>query len=230
MELLHWILSIDEQLIAWARDYGPWIYSILFVIIFCETGLVIAPFLPGDSLLFAAGALAALDPPPIHIVYLLPLLIVAAVLGDAVNYAIGRFVGPKIFRSEQEDTGDAPAARWRRWLRKLLNRDHLESARKFYDRHGAKTIVLARFVPIVRTFAPFVAGIGHMRYGYFWSYNVIGAICWVLVCSLCGYAFGNIEVVKRNFELVIIGIIAVSVLPIAFEYWRSRRAAAVNHP
>jgi len=187
---------------------GPWLYVVLFAIIFCETGLVVTPFLPGDSLLFAVGALAATVGSPIQLAWLIPLLIIAAIAGDAVNYACGRFIGPKVFQWEGS------------WL---LNRKHLDRAQSFYAKYGSKTIVLARFVPIVRTFAPFVAGIGQMQYRRFWFYNVIGGVTWVVLFLLLGYWFGNLEIVKKNFELVIFGIVGLSVLPMVVEWWRAQR-------
>ena len=190
---------------------GPWLYVVLFAIIFCETGLVVTPFLPGDSLLFAVGALAATVGSQIQLAWLIPLLIIAAVVGDAVNYACGRFIGPKVFQWEGS------------WL---LNRKHLERAQSFYEKYGSKTIVLARFVPIVRTFAPFVAGIGQMQYRRFWFYNVIGGVTWVVLFLLLGYWFGNLEIVKKNFELVIFGIVGLSVLPMVIEWWRARQSHA----
>lgn len=189
---------------------GPWMYVILFLIIFCETGLVVTPFLPGDSLLFAVGALAASPEAVIHLPWLIPLLIIAAVAGDAVNYAIGRFLGPKVFQWEGS------------WI---FNKSHLEKAQQFYEKHGAKTIVLARFVPIVRTFAPFVAGVGAMQYRRFWFYNVIGGVTWVVLFLLLGYWFGSLEFVKKNFEYVIFGIVGLSVLPMLIEWMRSRKEA-----
>jgi membrane-associated protein len=182
---------------------------LLFAIIFCETGLVVTPFLPGDSLLFAAGAMAALYPDDLNIGLLLGLLTVAAIIGDTLNYAIGRWIGPKAFTIN-------------RWF---LKHEHLERTQAFYEKHGGKTIVLARFVPIVRTFAPFVAGVGKMHYPTFLFYNVVGGIAWVLICTLAGYFFGNVPIVKENFELVVVGIVLVSVLPIAWEMWSARRAA-----
>jgi membrane-associated protein len=204
-------LHLDAHLAEWAGVLGPWLYVVLFLIVFCETGLVVTPFLPGDSLLFAAGALCALDGSPLSIVPLAALLIVAAVSGDALNYAIGSYLGPAVFTSEHS---------------RLLNRQHLIRTQQFYARHGGKTIFLARFVPIVRTFAPFVAGIGRMRYAYFATYNVTGALAWVLSFLVAGYWFGQIPAVKRNFHIVIVAIIVISVLPMAFEYLRARRTGA----
>lgn len=200
-------LNLDEHLHRVIDTWGPWTYVLLFVIILCETGLVVTPFLPGDSLLFAAGAMAALFPDTLGIVTLLVLLSVAAILGDSLNYAIGRWIGPRAFKIDK-------------WF---LKHEHLERTQEFYARHGGKTIVLARFVPIVRTFAPFVAGVGRMHYPQFAFYNVIGGLAWVLICTLAGYFFGNFEPVKKNFELVVVGIVLVSVLPLAWEWWAARR-------
>jgi len=189
---------------------GGWLYGLLFAVIFCETGLVVTPFLPGDSLLFAAGALSALDGSPLSPIVLIPLLIAAGVLGDAVNYSIGLRVGPKVF--------SRPSSR-------LLNKKHLEKAHAFYERYGGKTIILARFVPIVRTFAPFVAGIGKMRYRRFFAFNVVGAALWVSLFTLGGRFFGQLPAVKKHFHLVIIVILVLSVMPIAVEIVRERRRA-----
>ncbi|HWE37288.1 MAG TPA: DedA family protein [Isosphaeraceae bacterium] len=199
-----------ETVNALAVAAGPWLYVVLFAIIFAETGLVVTPFLPGDSLLFAVGAVAASPTSPISVTWTAALLIVAAVLGDAVNYAIGYRLGPKVFAREDS------------WL---LNKKHLMEAHRFYEKHGGKTIVLARFMPIVRTFAPFVAGIGRMGYARFAAYNVAGAAAWVLAFLLLGYEFGRREGVQRNFKLVILAIIVISVLPPAIEVVRARLAA-----
>jgi membrane-associated protein len=204
-------LHLDQHLNEWAVTLGPWLYALLFLIVFCETGLVVTPFLPGDSLLFAVGALASLDGSPIGLPQVGLLLIVAAVLGDAANYSIGAYLGPAVFTSERS---------------RLLNKQHLVRTQLFYERHGGKTIFLARFVPIIRTFAPFVAGIGRMRYRYFASYNVTGAISWVLSFLLAGYFFGQLPAVKRNFQFVILGIIGVSLIPVVTEFVRARRDAA----
>jgi membrane-associated protein len=211
LQLLDVFLHLDAHLAEWASTLGPWLYVVLFLIVFCETGLVVTPFLPGDSLLFAAGALCALDGSPLALPQLAALLLAAAVAGDAVNYAIGSYLGPAVFTSEHA---------------RLLNRRHLIRTQEFYARHGGKTIFLARFVPIVRTFAPFVAGIGSMRYAYFASYNVTGAFVWVLSFLIGGYWFGQIPTVKRNFHIVIVAIIVISVMPMVFEYLRARRAGA----
>jgi membrane-associated protein len=205
-------LHLDTHLNDLATALGPWLYVLLFVIIFAETGLVVTPFLPGDSLLFAIGALAALDGSPIQVGLAIVLLCIAAVLGDAVNYAIGYRVGPKVFTSETS---------------RLLNKEHLVRTQRFYEKYGGKTIVLARFMPIVRTFAPFVAGIGQMRYAHFAAYNVVGGIVWVAAFTLAGYYFGNVPVVKRNFHVVIVAIIVISVMPPVIEYLRARRTPAV---
>ena len=198
-------LHLDTHLQTVIQNYGTWTYVILFLIIFCETGLVVTPILPGDSLLFAAGAFAATG--SLDVSWLRVLLTVAAVLGDAVNYAIGHYIGPKAF--SQPDS-------------RFLKKEYLDRTHQFYEKYGGKTIIIARFVPIVRTFAPFVAGVGSMTYAKFASYNVLGGILWVGVCVLAGYAFGNIPVVKENFTLVILGIIFVSILPGIIEFMRQR--------
>lgn len=201
--LLEFVMHLDQHLVDLTAAYGGWIYGILFVIIFCETGLIITPFLPGDSLLFAAGAVAALG--SINIWVLGLLLIVAAVLGDTVNYHVGYYLGPKVLRGE--------SSRW-------LNRRHLERTHRFFERYGARTIILARFVPIVRTFAPFVAGVGAMHYRRFLLYNVTGGVIWVIAFLGAGYWFGNWPAVQENFTLVVLGIIVVSLLPMLFELLR----------
>ena len=196
MELLDFILHVDEHLLEFINNYGVWIYAILFLIIFVETGLVVMPFLPGDSLLFAAGALAAstgaMDP-----WVLMGLLFISAVLGDTLNYHIGKFIGPRVFEVES----------------RFINKQHLAYTQKFFEKHGGKTIIFARFVPFARTFAPFVAGAGSMNYKYFLSYNVIGAFCWISSFITLGYLFGNMPIVKDNFTHLIFGIIIISVLP-----------------
>ena len=186
----------------------PWFYGLVFLIVFCETGLVVTPFLPGDSLLFLLGAWSAADGSAISLPLLLVLLSVAAVVGDAVNYAIGYRLGPAVFKYESS------------WL---LNKKHLLRAQEFYEKYGSKTIILARFVPIVRTFAPFVAGVGKMRYPRFFLYNVVGAVAWVLICTLAGYFFGHHERVKDHFEAVMVAIVFISVLPVAVEFVLNRR-------
>jgi len=207
-------LNLDEHLKATMDAWGPWTYVLLFAIILCETGLVVTPFLPGDSLLFAAGAMAAIHPESLSIVLLLGLLFIAAVLGDTLNYSIGRWIGPRAFRVNA-------------WF---LKHEHLVKTQEFYERHGGKTIVLARFVPIIRTFAPFVAGVGRMHYPQFLYYNVVGGLVWVAVCTLAGYFFGNIEIVKKHFELVVVAIVLLSVLPLAWELWATRRRLAPTRP
>lgn len=185
------------------------LYFVLFAIVFAETGLVVTPFLPGDSLLFAVGAMGAREI-GIDVWTLSGLLIVAAILGDAVNYWIGYKLGPAVFSREDS---------------KLLNKKHLIRAQEFYDKYGGKTIILARFVPVVRTFAPFVAGVGKMNFFRFWLFNIVGAIAWVVICVVSGWFFGGFEVVKKNFELVILAIIVISVLPMVYEFWQARREA-----
>ena len=213
-ELIDFFLHVDVHLEDFVRTYGAWVYALLFAIVFAETGLVVTPFLPGDSLLFAAGALAGAGALDVRLVSVL--LLIAAIAGDAVNYSIGRYAGPRVFRADKRD------ATWQR----LLNREHLDRAHEFFERHGGKAVVLARFVPIVRTFVPFVAGAGAMRYGSFVFYNVAGALLWVATCVGAGYAFGNIPVVKDNFTLVALGIIAVSLLPMLFEWMNHRKKRA----
>jgi len=211
MEFIQWcldlVLHMDEHLKAVIEFCGVWTYAVLFAIIFCETGLVVTPILPGDSLLFAAGALSALSPDTLRIEWLLVLLVTAAILGDTVNYWIGRWIGPRAF-----------SGRYR-----FFKQQHLVYAQEFYDKHGGKTIILARFIPIVRTFAPFVAGIGVMNYPQFILYNIVGGVAWVAICTLAGYWFGNIPWVKENFEIVVIAIVLISVIPLAWELWRERR-------
>jgi membrane-associated protein len=195
-----------------AGEIGPWLYVVLFAIVFAETGLVVTPFLPGDSLLFAVGAVAASPGSPVNLGLTAALLIVAAIAGDAVNYAIGLRIGPRVFSREDS------------WL---LNKKHLAEAQRFYDKHGAKTIIIARFVPIVRTFAPFVAGIGRMNYGKFAAYNVVGGVAWVLTFLIAGWKFGGLESVQKNFHVVIVAIIVISILPAVFEFVRNRRRKLV---
>lgn len=208
---IDWFLHLDQHLTQLTADYGGWTYAILFTIVLLETGLVVTPFLPGDSLLFAAGAIASLGELDVWLLGLL--LTVAAIVGDTMNYHIGYYCGPKILRGE--------SSRW-------LNRNHLRRTQEFFERYGGKTIILARFVPIVRTFAPFVAGVGAMRYRRFLAYNVIGGIVWVAGFVGAGYLFGQTPIVKRYFTLVVIGIILISLLPPLVEYWRSRRAMAAE--
>lgn len=208
-ELLNWFLHLDEVLPVVTSEYRGWTYAILFGIIFCETGLVVTPILPGDSLLFAAGYVASLPGSAINVWLLCAVLIVAAVLGDTVNYHIGKYLGPRVL-----------SGKFSRWL----SPKHLDRTSAFFEKYGAKTIILARFIPIIRTFAPFVAGIGAMNYGRFLAYNVVGGVIWVLSMTLAGYWFGGIEIVKKNFELVVIAIVGLSVLPAAIEYLRHRLA------
>ena len=208
-QVLDLFLHLDQHVNQWAGVLGPWLYLVLFLIVFCETGLVVTPFLPGDSLLFAVGALGATPGSPIRVFEVIGLLCVAAVVGDAVNYSIGRRVGPRVFAAEES---------------RLLNRDHLLHTQRFYERHGGKTIILARFVPIVRTFAPFVAGIGQMAYRRFALFNITGGVAWVLLFVLGGYLFGNLPAVKQNFHFVIVAIIVISVMPAVIEFLRARAA------
>lgn len=209
--LIDLFLHLDKHLGDLTAAYGVWIYGVLFVIVFAETGLVVTPFLPGDSLLFACGALAATG--SLDLTTTLALLAAAAVAGDAVNYATGQYLGPRVFRAEDH------SGFWHR----ALNREHLSEAHAFFERHGGRAVVLARFVPIVRTFVPFVAGAGAMTYRSFAVYNIVGACLWVGLCVGSGYAFGNVPIVRGNFSLVALGIIAVSLLPMAIEFVRRRR-------
>ena len=203
------LVHLDRHLANLLQQYGAWVYLLLFTIIFCETGLVVTPFLPGDSLLFVAGALAATGGMDVHVLALL--LIVAAVLGNTVNYSIGHFLGPKVFHWEQS---------------RFFNRTALDRAHAFYERHGGKTIVITRFVPILRTFAPFVAGIARMTYVRFTAYNVAGALAWVLSLVYAGYWFGTMPLIKQNLTWVILCIIVLSLLPLLFEYLRHRLSKA----
>ena len=202
------VLNLDKHLIWVVQNYGAYVYAILFAIIFCETGLVVTPFLPGDSLLFVAGTLAATGHMDVHALF--AALACASFLGDNTNYWVGRFTGPRIFRSHQA---------------RLLNRSHLDRTRIFYERHGGKTIVVARFMPIVRTFAPFVAGTGHMRYGTFVFYSFSGSMAWVGSLTYAGYYFGNVPVVKQNLTLVILVTVLLSISPAIIEYLRHRASA-----
>ncbi|MEZ2696555.1 DedA family protein [Hafnia alvei] len=214
MEYIHWvidfILHIDVHLAELVAQYGVWVYAILFLILFCETGLVVTPFLPGDSLLFVAGALAALPTNDLNVHTMVALMIAAAIIGDAVNYTIGRLFGEKLFSNPNS---------------KIFRRSYLDKTHEFYNKHGGKTIILARFVPIVRTFAPFVAGMGHMSYRHFAIFNVVGALLWVLLFTYAGYLFGNVPVVQENLKLLIVAIIVLSILPGVIEVWRHKRAA-----
>lgn len=213
-QFLDMILHVDKHLVDLNANYGGWIYGIMFLIVFCETGLVVTPFLPGDSLLFALGALAA-QPSGLSLPLLAGILIVAAIVGDSLNYWIGSLLGPRIFRGEKI---------------RFLNPKHLQRTHEFYERYGGKTIILARFVPIVRTFAPFVAGMGRMTYRQFMLYNVIGGVVWVLLFLVLGFSFANAPFVKDNFSKVILGIIIVSILPMVYEFireWRRSRKPAM---
>lgn len=215
-DLVHKIFSLakPETLNSLAESLGSGLYVVLFAVIFAETGLVALPFLPGDSLLFAVGAVSATPNSPVSLPLTAILLVAAAVLGDAVNYWVGFKLGPKVFASEGS------------WL---LNKKHLLEAQRFYDRHGGKTIILARFVPIVRTFAPFVAGVGQMNYGRFFAFNVVGGVSWVLICLLAGWWFGSWPFVQKNFELVLVAVVLISVVPVAFEVARGWLAARKGH-
>jgi membrane-associated protein len=195
-------LHLDKHLFSLVTDYRNWTYLILFCIIFCETGLVVTPFLPGDSLLFAGGAIAALG--ILNIWLLVGLLIIAAFLGDSLNYSIGKFLGKKVFERNY----------------RLIKKEYLYKAHTFYEKHGGKTIIIARFVPIIRTFAPFIAGVGTMNYFRFISYNILGGILWVFICSFIGYFFGNIPFVKNNFSIVVMAIIFISLVPMLVEYFK----------
>lgn len=211
MELLKILVDIffhiDKHLSEIIQNYGLWTYLIMFTIIFLETGLVVTPFLPGDSLLFAAGTFAALG--ALDLMWLFVFLSIAAVGGDTVNYWFGAYVGPKVFHKDKV---------------RFLNKGYLDRTHQFYEKYGGKTIIIARFVPIIRTFAPFVAGIGSMTYWRFFSYNVIGGVAWIVLCTLAGYFFGNLPIVKENFSLVILAIIIISILPGVIEYMRHRLA------
>jgi membrane-associated protein len=208
----NFFLNLDQHLVEVVQHYGFWVYGLLFLIIFAETGFVITPFLPGDSLLFATGALAASG--KLNVFVAVPLLLIAAIAGDAVNYAIGHFVGPRVFTAEDRKSF------WHR----LLNRNHLMEAHAFFERHGGKAVILGRFVPIVRTFVPFVAGCGSMSYPQFAFYNVTGGILWVGLCCGAGYGLATVPFVKNNFELVVVAIVGISVLPILWGYLINRYA------
>lgn len=205
-KLIDFIIHIDRHLAEIIADYGAWTYAILFLIIFVETGLVVMPFLPGDSLLFAAGTFCARPETGLNVHYMAVLLFIAGVLGDTLNYWIGAKIGPAVFKREDSI---------------FLRKKHLERAHAFFEKYGGRAIILARFVPIVRTFVPFIAGVGRMNYSRFLAYNVIGGFVWIYSFTYLGYAFGNIPVVQKNFKLVILGIIIVSVLPIVWEFFRA---------
>jgi membrane-associated protein len=210
-DLIAWfvdfVLHMDKHLDLIVRSMGMWSYAILFIVIFVETGVVIFPFLPGDSLLFAAGSLAALG--SLNVWALFALLALAAILGDTVNYWIGHYIGPRVFSTNS----------------RFLKREYLDRTHAFYEKHGGKTIFLARFIPIIRTFAPFVAGVGRMSYGYFITYNVVGGLVWTALFLFGGYFFGNLPFVKNNFSLVIMAIVIISVLPAVWEVLRSKMSA-----
>ena len=205
-------LHLDQHLGQLISQYGTWTHLILFLIVFCETGLVVTPFLPGDSLLFAAGALAANENSGLNVVLLFILLALAAIIGDTVNYGIGHAIGPRAFQGNI----------------RFLKKEYLDRTHQFYEKHGGKAIVIARFIPIIRTFAPFVAGIGSMTYGKFIVYNIGGGIAWTAFFIFFGYIFGNLPIVKDNFSLVVIAIIVLSLLPPVFEYIQSRREKSIR--
>ena len=218
--VIDFVLHFDKHLIEFVNTYGTWVYGILFGIVFAETGLVITPFLPGDSLLFAAGALAATADGGLNAWVLFVLLTVAAFTGNAVNYAIGRRIGPRVFTATDATTT----------LGRLMNRQYLERAHAFFEHYGGKAIILGRFVPIVRTFVPFVAGAAQMTAGSFVLYNGIGAVAWVGSCVLAGVLFGNVPIIKNNFSLVTIGIVGVSLLPVLVEFLRHRKLRNATTP
>lgn len=205
--LVDLILHLDQHLRELSQTYGAWIYAVLFVIVFLETGVVVTPFLPGDSLLFVAGTIAAAGELNVHALVLL--LIAAAIAGDSLNYSIGRYLGPRVFRFEDS---------------RFFKRAYVDRTHAFFERHGGKAIILARFVPIIRTYAPFVAGIGSMRYRRFLLFNVTGAVLWVALLTYAGFFFGNLPLVRNNLTVVILGIIVLSVMPAVIEFWRARRA------
>jgi len=210
-ELLHALLALDQTLAAIAVAYGPWLYALLFVVIFAETGLVVFPFLPGDSLLFVSGTVVAMSGLNVHA--LVGALIVAAVTGDSVNHTVGRIIGPKVF--------DKPDSRW-------FRQEHLRRTQAFYDKYGGVTIIIGRFVPIVRTFAPFLAGVAGMPYRRFVGYSLVGSTVWISSLVYAGYLFGNIPWVKSNLSLIVVGIVAVSLIPVASTWWRERKAAKLG--
>ncbi|MBI5463502.1 MAG: DedA family protein [Ignavibacteriales bacterium] len=209
-QVFDFILHIDKHLIDLSAAYGLWLYAILFLIVFCETGLVVTPFLPGDSLLFAVGSLAALG--ALRVEWVIPMLMAAAVLGDNLNYWIGRTVGPKVFSKEDS---------------KLLNKEYLDRTQRFYEKHGRKTVMIARFLPIIRTFAPFVAGVGRMHYPIFLTFSILGAAVWVLLFVLVGYFFGSVPMVKQNFSVVVMALVLIPGIPALVEFIRihTRRRA-----
>jgi membrane-associated protein len=212
--LIDLFLHLDKHLASAIAFFGNWTYLALFFVIFMETGFVVTPFLPGDSLLFAAGAIAAATGHALNIFLLWGLLCLAAILGDTANYWIGHFIGPRAFSGNS----------------RFLKKEYLDRTQAFYDKHGGKTILLARFIPIIRTFAPFVAGIGRMRYGYFITYNIVGGILWTTLMTFTGYFFGNLDIVRNNFSLVVIAIIFISILPGIIEFIKSRKSSPQATP
>ena len=214
-QLIDFILHIDKHLALLTAQYGVWIYVILFIVVFCETGLVITPFLPGDSLLFAAGAITAASNGALNIYLIIIVLLAAAVIGDAVNFAIGQFFGEKLFANPHS---------------RIFKQEYLQKTHAFYEKYGGKTIILARFIPIVHTFAPFVGGMGKMHYGQFLRYNIIGALLWVVSITTLGYLFGNVPTVKNHFGLVVIAIIIISLLPMLFEIGKAMMVKHQQQP
>lgn len=209
-ELIHLILHLDQTLTSWSQWMGPWLYLVLFLIIFAETGLVVTPFLPGDSLLFAVGALCSLPSSNLNPWILSPLLMAAALIGDNVNYFLGKSIGPRIFSRDDS---------------KIFNRQYLDRTKDFYARYGSRAIILGRFMPIIRTFVPFVAGIGHMRYRDYILKSIVGAALWINIFLWAGHYFGNLPAIKSNFHIVIFAVILISALPIVFEAYKARRRA-----
>ena len=209
-EILNLLLHLDQTLLVWAQTMGPWLYVVLFLIIFSETGLIVTPFLPRDSLLFAVGAITSLSGSPLSIYILSPLLMVAALIGDNLNYSVGKWVGPKIFSKENS---------------KFFNRKHFEQTQAFCEKYGPRAVILGRFMPIVRTFVPFISGVGKMAYPRFISMSVMGAVLWINIFLWAGHYFGNLPAVKSNFHLVIFGVIGISLLPILIEAYKARRRA-----
>ncbi len=207
-DVIDLFLHLDKHLTDITSQYGVWTYVILFLVIFVETGVVVMPFLPGDSLLFAAGALAAKPESGLNIALMMVLLFIAAFLGDTLNYFIGDYIGPRVFKRDY----------------KFIKREYLLKTQDFYEKHGGKTIIIARFIPIIRTFAPFVAGVGTMKYGKFLSYNIVGAFVWVFAFTLLGYFFGNLPIIKKNFTFVIFGIILISIMPPIIEFIKHKMA------
>ena len=202
------VLHLDQHLRELAQTYGTWVYAVLFLIVFLETGVVVTPFLPGDSLLFVAGTVAAAGELNVHTLVLL--LVVAAIAGDSLNYSIGRYLGPRVFRFDDS---------------RFFKRAHVDRTRAFFERHGGKSIIIARFIPIIRTYAPFVAGIGAMSYKRFLMFNVTGAVLWVTLLTYAGFFFGNLPLVRNNLTAVILGIIVLSVMPAIIEFWRAKRTS-----